>query len=107
MFVHEVQNVILRGNVVIELAHGLAACLCDLADGCRMISLLEENLTGPIHNLLMLLFNERNIFRCGESRILPCSLTPLLFVWWFHVKLIEHALYCFLSNSKNPVKHIF
>src|SRR4030042_3079128 len=77
MLMDQIEHVILRTNIVIELPHRHPTCFCDVADRRRMIALLEKYLASPIHNLLMSVFNEWDILTRGKDKIFWKLFTPL------------------------------
>jgi len=103
---YQIQHVIFRRDIMIELPHGHTACLGYHANGRWVISLLEKYSAGTLHNLLMFLLNEMNISRWGKRHIFVGSLDLTIFVWRGHIEFIEQALDPFqLSNSLFFVKH--
>lgn len=54
---------------MIELTHGHEACLGDVTDGRQAVSLFQKYLTGPIHNLLVPIFNKGGILGGGKNEV--------------------------------------
>jgi hypothetical protein len=69
IFMHPVQKIIFRRDVVIELPHRHTGNFDDIADGRRMVSFPEKYFARTIHYLSMLLLNQINVLSCGTNRM--------------------------------------
>ena len=65
--VHEVEDVVFAGYVVVELAHRHVAGECNIADRCAVEALLEQDLARPVDNLPLLHLGQLAIRRSGHE----------------------------------------
>ncbi len=102
---YQIQHIIFRRNIMIQLPHGHAACLGDHTNGRRMISLFEKYSAGTLHYLLMFPLDQVSISRWGKKHIFVGSLELLILVWRGHIWSYRAGALFRLSNSLLFVKH--